>query len=270
MMFTVNNDCLKCGLCAELCPARIIKYVKKQPPEVPDELENRCIQCGQCVAFCPTGACHLSFQPDEERVALNLSSLPEADSAETFIRSRRSIRHFKDEPLPDDLITRILETTRFAPSASNSQPVRWIVIRARQSLLELGMMTARHFQNSPSGDEQRRKHFSAVAAAQERGEDIIFRGAPQLALAVVPKVTPYPEDAAIALTYFELGAHALGVGCCWAGYFTSAAREDEAVQKALKLESSELVVGGQMFGRPKGPAPAKILPPRKKPDLTWL
>lgn len=270
-MFTIDNDCLKCGLCAELCPARVIKFEKGRSPQPVPEAESRCIRCGQCVVFCPVGAFVLNFQPKAERRAIDPAELPSAEAAETFLRSRRSIRRFKNEPANEALVVRILESVRYAPSASNSQPVRWIVIRERKSLLELGLMTAGYFQKRAEGkDEPRLKHLAAVADAQERGQDVIFRNAPQLALAVVSRDYLYPEDAAIALTYFELAAHALGVGCCWAGYFTSAARENEEIQKYLKLSPEELVVGGQMFGLPQEPALGKILPPRKEPDLTWL
>ena len=269
-MFSINDDCIKCGLCAELCVARIIKMGDDSFPAVPEALEARCIRCGQCVCFCPTGAAHLSFQPEAERTPVRPDDLPKAEAGEFFIRSRRSIRRFEETPLDDDLVMRILESTRFAPSASNSQLVRWIVIRQRQTLLELGLMTAEYFKNSPDGDEIRQQHLAAVAAAQEKGHDVIFRGAPQLAIAVVPRDYSFREDAAIALTYFALAAHASGVDCCWAGYFTSAVRESESLQTALKVKPDELVVGAQMFGHPRSPKLGKILPPRKKIDLTWL
>lgn len=269
-MFSINDECIKCGLCSELCPAKIIKFKKGSYPAVAPKTEERCIKCGQCVCFCPTGAAHLSFQTEEERVSVRAESIPRGEAAEIFLRSRRSIRRFKDQSLDDELVRRILESTRFAPSASNSQPVRWIVTRKRETLLELGLVTAAHFINSPDGDEARQQHLAAVASAQIKGRDIIFRGAPQLALAVVKRSYHYPEDAAIALTYFELAAHALGIGCCWAGYFTSAARTSPALWKALNLKSDELVVGGQMFGWPKEPPLAKILPPRRAIDLSWL
>lgn len=269
-MFSINDSCIKCGLCAELCPARIIKFAKGDFPAVAPEKEERCIKCGQCVCFCPSGAAHLSFQAEEERTPIQADDIPKGEAAEMFLRSRRSIRRFKDESLDDELVGRILESARFAPSSSNSQPVRWLVTRKRETLLKLGLMTADHFMNRPSGAEAGQEHLAAVAAAQLKGRDVIFRGAPQLALAVIKKTGLQTEDAAIALAYFELAAHALGVGCCWAGYFTLAVKACPALREELNLKPGELVAGGQMFGWPKEPSLAKILPPRKKIDLIWL
>jgi coenzyme F420-0:L-glutamate ligase/coenzyme F420-1:gamma-L-glutamate ligase len=46
----------------------------------------------------------------------------------TFLRSRRSIRHFHPDPVPTDVIQRILATATYAPSAHNKQPWRFVVL----------------------------------------------------------------------------------------------------------------------------------------------
>ena len=51
-----------------------------------------------------------------------------ADDLHTFLRTRRSIRRFKPDPVPAPVIERILTTATFAPSAHNLQPWRFIVI----------------------------------------------------------------------------------------------------------------------------------------------
>ena len=44
------------------------------------------------------------------------------------IQQRRSIRKFRDEPVPTEMINELLEAARLAPSASNRQPWRFIVV----------------------------------------------------------------------------------------------------------------------------------------------
>ncbi len=46
-----------------------------------------------------------------------------------FLRSRRSVRRFKPDPIPDSVIERILTTAAYAPSAHNLQPWRFVVIK---------------------------------------------------------------------------------------------------------------------------------------------
>ncbi len=268
-MFSVDDNCRKCGLCAELCLARIIRFEKGEQPFVPPEAEKDCLTCGQCVSFCPKRACYLDFQPKEDRRPIKSKLLPETEVAETFLRSRRSVRRFKKEAVEESMVRRILETTRYAPSASNRQPVRWIVTRDRAKTLELAAMVAEHFQAAIKArpDDENMIRVAAALAPWQEGRDVIFRGAPLLAVALVDRGCPFPEDASLALTYFELAAHANGVGCCWAGFFTMAARQNEAIRKAIGIEEHELVCGAQMFGYPKG-LRARLLPPRKKINLS--
>lgn len=271
-MFTADGSCVKCGLCAELCLTGIIFFENGQKPSVPAESEAACIGCGQCVAFCPQRSVHLSFQPEENRRLVEAALLPDADGAETFIRSRRSIRRYKDEPVDEGTVRRLIETTCYAPSAANGQPVRWVVTRDRRQTVKLADLVARAFEDlaQTQPEEPSAQLASRVAAAWNRGKDSIFRGAPQLAAALVDKNHRFPEDGAIALTYFELAVHGLGLGCCWAGFFTWAARLSPEIQKAVGVRENEIVCGGQMFGYPNGLAVAKVLPPRKNPDIIFI
>ena len=51
------------------------------------------------------------------------------DSARDFLRSRRSTRRFKPDPIPDAMLERILTTATYAPSAHNRQPWRFVLIK---------------------------------------------------------------------------------------------------------------------------------------------
>ena len=54
------------------------------------------------------------------------------------IRRRRTIRDFKPDPVPDDVVHRILQAARWAPSSSNTQPWHFIVVRNPDTIAELG------------------------------------------------------------------------------------------------------------------------------------
>ncbi len=267
-LYTVDDACVKCGLCSELCPSGIIK-IRDGKPFVIQEDESKCIQCGQCVSFCPKSACFLAIQPPEERVEIHPSLMPSAESAETLLRSRRSVRRYKAETVDEGLVRQIIETCRYAPTASNSQLVRWVVTDSREKVKKLGEMVIDQLKKTLPAEPSR--VTESVIRQWEAGNDVIFRGAPQLAVALFDQKHDFSEDAAIALTYFELAAHAHGIGCCWAGFFTRAARRSPEIQKYLGLRENEMIVGGQMFGYPaSGLNLSRILPPRKHPDLTWL
>lgn len=269
-LFTVDEGCIKCGLCAGLCPTMTIEFQKGQPPWVPAENESRCISCGQCVCFCPKEACRLSTEG--QRRTLDPALVPDPAAAEAFLLSRRSVRRFKEESVDGELVARILDVTRYAPSASNQQPVRWVLTGDRDRTLALGRAVAEAFRAAAQArpDDPISRRLAPVVAAWDSGQDVIFRGAPQLAVALVDRSYNYPQDAAIALTYFELAAQAHGVGCCWGGFFTRAAALSEELRGRIGAGPEEIVVGAQMFGYPHGLRRPALLPPRRDVDLTWL
>jgi nitroreductase len=51
--------------------------------------------------------------------------------------SLRAVRHFTEQPLPDDVLDRILHAARWTGSAKNTQPWQFVVVRNRQTLAEL-------------------------------------------------------------------------------------------------------------------------------------
>ncbi len=55
--------------------------------------------------------------------------LSDWESLHNILRARRSIRVFRDEPVSDDAVLRLLEAAQVAPSAGNRQPFRWMVVR---------------------------------------------------------------------------------------------------------------------------------------------
>jgi nitroreductase len=112
------------------------------------------------------------------------------------IKSRRSIRKYTKDPVPEDLIVKILDAGRWAPSASNRQPWSFIVLK---------------------DEEVRRK----IAEATTYGK---FLAEAPLGIAVVvdPQASTHPvEDGAIAAQNMLLAAHALGLGACWIGSYNS-------------------------------------------------
>jgi len=55
----------------------------------------------------------------------------------TAISTRKSVRSYEDKPVPDEVLTRILEAARIAPSASNRQEWRFVVVRDPETRKQL-------------------------------------------------------------------------------------------------------------------------------------
>jgi len=253
--------CNKDGLCISECPAFLLSRGKDKFPVVAGDAAERCILCGHCVAVCPTGALTLAGQGAADLAALDPALEASPEAYEQFLRSRRSVRRFRDKPVERDLVRRLVDSARYAPSSVNTQPVHWIVADDPDLMVLLVDLTAKSLRRLP--------YFMPYLNAWARGEDLILRNAPQLVVAHAPKGgMENATNCVIALTHFELAAHANGLGTCWAGLFTYAAGRSKAIASALCIPESHKVYGALMLGQPR--YGFKRLPERKRPPVRFI
>ncbi|MCD6301871.1 MAG: nitroreductase family protein [Staphylothermus sp.] len=160
----------------------------------------------------------------------------EPDELLDFLKSRRSIRKFKPDPVPREVIEKILDTARFAPSARNSQPWRFIVV------------------DDPSIKEQ----FANIHPWAQP-----LKNAPLGIVVVADKntsPTSYLVDGANATIYIQLAAHALGLGTVW----LQTLRNIEDIQRILNLPENLVPVAMLAVGYPdEQPKPKDRLPLEK-------
>lgn len=220
LQFEVNRQlCTGCGFCAQDCPMLVITMNGGFPEITPDK-EEGCLRCQHCLAICPTAALSIMGRTPEQGTILT-GNLPTAVQMETLIKGRRSVRKYRDENLEPELIKDLLDVSSHAPTGHNVQQVLYTLIDDKQAM-------ARFREKVYSGlaqlvkdnrlPENRAFFADFVNLWQEKGVDVVFRGAPHLVVATAPQNTATPlYDCLIALTYFELYADTKGVGTVWNG-----------------------------------------------------
>lgn len=145
------------------------------------------------------------------------------------IRTRRSIRAYKPDPIDDETLNRVLEAVRIAPSGSNRQPWRFILVK----------------------NEELKKRLAAACNKQA----FIAEG-PLVVVACGFKI-PIDRggymgnmgmlvDVSIAFTHLMLAARAEGLGTCWIGAF-----DNNEVKKLLKIPEDVNVVAVSPLGYPR-------------------
>ena len=247
MLISVSKQlCNKDYLCISECPVRVIRKGDDDIPFSRPEDEVRCIKCGHCIAICPKNALSLGeISPKDLPICNNKHANIPVEEVEHLIRARRTVRLFKNEAVPFDLIARALETAKMAPSAKNNQFLNWIFLKSRESVEEVTRIVVEEWM---AKDEE----YSMIVKSWEKGHDPIMRGAPS-AVFVHTDCDYYWgwTDAACALSYLEIACHMLGLGLCWMGFVTRASEECNALNSYLKLPENHKLFGGFAMGFPK-------------------
>ncbi|MEM7828206.1 MAG: nitroreductase family protein [Candidatus Aenigmatarchaeota archaeon] len=145
-----------------------------------------------------------------------------------IIKTRRSIRKFKEQ-IPDEaLIKKCIEAACYAPSSKNSQPWSFVIVRDKEKINELSKTQpyAEFLQNAP---------VAIVALADESKSP-----------------NHWIEDCSCAIMLLMLEAHSLGLGTCWcAVYLPNTQSREEYVRKVLDIPPSIRVVAIVGIGYPE-------------------
>ena len=135
------------------------------------------------------------------------------------LKTRLTVRRFTDDPVPDEVVERLLRAVQWAPSSRNQQPWHLVVIRDRDTLAELGRtaQSGKFLADAPL----------AIAIAMENAD------------------TPW-LDAGRALQQMEIAAWAEGLGTCFVGLPT--AEQVGKVKELLRLPDSFELITVLPFG----------------------
>jgi coenzyme F420-0:L-glutamate ligase/coenzyme F420-1:gamma-L-glutamate ligase len=166
-----------------------------------------------------------------------------ATDLHAFLRTRRSIRRFKTDLIPDSVIEDILTTATFAPSAHNRQPSRFAVIKDLPTKTKLADAMAKEFQRDLEEDTLPSKEIEKkVTSSRNR----IISAPVVIILSVdMSDMDTYPDEHRTKAEYVMavqstanagmqllLAAHAEGLGSVWV---CSPLFAQDTVQAVLEL-----------------------------------
>jgi nitroreductase/NAD-dependent dihydropyrimidine dehydrogenase PreA subunit len=315
---TVDREkCKRCKRCFDACPtAGFVLDTEGYPVPVGyGGLEQACLNCWNCVAVCPEGAISMegAYRVPEGRYKTRLAGAvtppdplglgggkswaefeAELTPVERTIYKRRSNRLFKKKPVSRELLLRVLEAGRFAPSAGNCQPYKFIVITRKDAIADIERLALRAlvpFKNLYMDRQGKRRWwkaalfttlstvmvnqldqrpFTAVQKAENDGG--VYWDAPAVILICKnPRGISNPDlDTGICAQNMVLAAHSLGLGACYIGLSVEPMRYPHmaALKKRIGVVPPWEPVTSIALGWPRGEIDTVVA--RDSPPVEWI
>ncbi|HLZ19151.1 MAG TPA: nitroreductase family protein [Smithellaceae bacterium] len=178
-----------------------------------------------------------------------------------LLKNRRAIRDFEDKNVPMDVINAILQDSTLAPSASNNQPCRFVVVSCRKTLKALSDDSkANLLKDNADGKIKLNPDYIAFLKNDQFN---VFYNAPCVIYVVGPSVVGSLDvDAALAASYIMFSASDRGLGTCWVAL--GANIRDPKLRAELGIPDGCRIVAPIILGYPRAiPAASE----RHKPDV---
>lgn len=175
-----------------------------------------------------------------------------ANPALQNIYARRSVRNYKPDPVPDEVLLELIKAGIYAPTARNQQAWRFAVVTNRADIDRY----------SERAKELWRKNLALKAAAilgiaglsrlvkmMSSPAIHLFHHAPALVFIFAPKGRFVAEGCACAAENMMLAATSLGLGSCWIG-FAMPLGSDKKTLRELNVPSGYKMMAALVFGYP--------------------
>ena len=131
--------CTNCGQCITECPMRMFRIDQTEKQIIFDDSEV-CILCGHCIAVCPENAINFKDMKDN---ALDFETFEDPaelipyDVMHWFLRAKRSVRQYQRKKIPTDLIEKVIDSMRYAPTGANMRMLKCVILSDDEQIKSL-------------------------------------------------------------------------------------------------------------------------------------
>lgn len=287
MKIQITQDaCTRCLLCVKDCAAAVWREDNGVPRAV---FPEACTLCSHCLSVCPAGAIQHSGL-DPLRIKRIDKALVSPEAYETVVRGRRSIRHYKDRPVPEDLVQKVIGLASHTPTATNSQNVSYIVItdkkilkKISQAIFGFGVKLFHFTEKFPGnliykmirtfpGSGVMARYLDPMPyymSETEKGRDLILHNAPALVLVHAPKGKNFScENCNLAAANIMNFAYSLGLGTCYIGFLTLYLKYGKNLRRLVGIPENRMVYAALVMGYPAYGYTRTAS--RNTPNIEWL
>ncbi len=166
------------------------------------------------------------------------------DNILEVIKSRRSIRKYLDKPISKEIIDKLIEAAKWAPSGMNEQPWGFIVVQDTAIIKELSERAIPYINRLIEGDPKLIRYKKRMAVKDFN----IFYYAPCVVMVIGrTDAFSYQNDCAMAAQNLMLAASSMGIGSCWVGMM-NVLNEDKWFREKFQMPDNYRVVAPVALG----------------------
>ena len=190
------------------------------------------------------------------------------------ILTRRSTRKYLNKPVSKELLEKIIETGRYAPSGGNSQSNHFIVIQNKQIIAHLVKMVEKAFSQMEITENMYRSLQNSINLSKKGGYVFCYNAPVLIIVANKKDYGNNQADCTLALENMMLEANELDLGSCYINQLKWL-NEDQKILSYLQsfgMNEDERVYGSLIVGYPdtNDGKPLRKALPRKGNEVTWL
>lgn len=190
------------------------------------------------------------------------------------IITRRSTRKYLDKEVSQELLEKIIETGRYAPSGGNSQSNHFLVIQNKQIIAHLVKMVEKAFSQMEITENMYRSLQNSINLSKKGGYVFCYNAPVLIIVANKKDYGNNQADCTLALENMMLEANELDLGSCYINQLKWL-NEDQKILSYLQsfgMNEDERVYGSLIVGYPdtNDGKPLRKALPRKGNEVTWL
>ena len=243
----------------------------KNLPFIESSNESRCIACGHCESICPESALLHSLTQQAQASQFEGKAHINPSEIGSYFTNRRSIRKYQQKTVEKNVIEQIMEIVRYAPTGTNRQNNKWVIVSDKKLIEQLAQGTINWMRVLSKANPEMAQRFNAssLISAFEQGNDRICRNAPHIIIGYCDaSYLGGIKDVTIAAAHLELLLPSFQLGGCWAGYLMLAMQNYPELKKLVGLDDTSTVHAALMMGYPS--FKYYKTPRRNKANIVWL
>ena len=241
------EQCVNCHNCINICSRGLFNEEEQNKIIFQDPL-NICNLCGHCIAGCPEDAIQYEKigQANSFEGINKLETFIPYENFYNFLAAHRSIRRYKIEKVPNDVLIKIFNAMQCAPTARNMRSESYAILSDEEEIMALSDAVQDEISKTSGLKEI---YAERLTEAKKIFKSPIFFDAPHVII-VASRFDNEMEvtNIGIIVTYGRLAAQALGLGTCWNGLTQWAMGANNAIKRMTGVRGKKF--GVFMVGYP--------------------